>query len=358
MLGTFNFKNLLMIYYVIFSFVVVIILINAKSKPSRWVLLFVFIFFFSLIGFRGKDVDNDYRSYLESIEFPRSSMIQEISFSGISGFFYTYLNSTVLTFVFYAFLGFGLKLINLKRYANFFWVSFMIYFSSLFILQEMNAMRAGVGAGFMLLSIKDWSEENWKKTIFLILIASFFHYSYIILLPLIGVVSNNDKHLIRYVMLIPLAYIFYYTIDLSEILMLIKISYIQFKSVNYLDSEEQFTNVFSTVFIVKIFIIYFLLLYRNKLCLYQRYFYIFLKLYCIGFFILIITAKLPAASMRFLDIFTIGELFLIPLFILLFKPEFRWFPIIGCILYSLFYLHLYVDVAKYVRDYNIIYSSI
>lgn len=341
-----------MLYYIIFA---LISLFSVRKKPSNLVFFLLFAFFGILIGFRGEDVDNDYVTYLDAIQYSNSSGIQEISFYWISSFFYKYFDSTVLTFVFYGFLGFGLKLFNLKRYANFFWLSFIIYFTTLFILQEMNAMRAGVGAGFMLLSIKAWSDANVKKTILLILVASFFHYSYLILIPLVFIVSNKDKKIIWYVMLIPLAYILYYAIDFTKILMLFKISYVEDKREGYLEGKELITNVYSTVFIIKIIIIGLLYKYRKHLSVHNDYFYIFFKLYCISIFILVATANLPAASMRFLDIFSIGEIFLIPLFLFLFKPKLRWIPRLGIILYAGFYLYLYVDLAKYIRDYYLIF---
>lgn len=340
--------------YLFIFFILCILSIVSRKTPSKHGLRILAIVFIIIVGFRGDDVDNDYIMYYYSIVFPLKSGIAEISYKWIAEFFYNFFGSTILVFLFYAILGVGLKVYCIKKYTTYFWLSFLIYFATFFILQEMNAMRAGVACGFMLLSVQYWAERKYKMTLFLLAVATFFHYSFIVLIPLSLVIKNTSKGLIYYVVLIPLAYLVYYQVDLSQIVTFFTFSYAQDKFKAYSD-EANMTNVFSTVFIVKILLVIFLYIYRKKLQNVYPYFYLFLKLYCIGIFVVIALAKFPAASMRFLDLFIVAEIFLVPLIYFLFPPKLKWIPLFLIFLFSYFYFYLYVDLAKYIRDYYLIF---
>lgn len=343
-------------YLIIFFILSILCFVDWTKSPNKIILILLTIFFIIIVGFRGDDVDNDYMQYYNSIKYPKSSGIAEVSFKYISNFLYSIFNTTTIVFLFYAVLGMSLKVYNIKKYTNYFWLSFLIYFCTFFILQEMNAIRAGVACGFMLLSINYWGKKDYIATLLLLLISGFFHYSFLILIPLIFLVQNNKKYLVYYILLIPIAYILYYSIDFSIIATFFSFTYAKEKLSGY-DDEINMTNVLSTVFFIKIFLIFILYFYRKILEKKNENFYLFLKLYCIGIFIVIALAKYPAASMRFMDLFIIVELFLIPLICYLFPKKLRFIPITLIVIYSYFYFYLYIDLAKYIKDYYFIFEA-
>lgn len=343
-------------YLLIFIFIAICSLLFGNKKPNNLILIAITIFFIFIVGFRGDDVDNDYMMYVDSIKYLQSSGIAEISFKWIALFFYNNFDSIISVFVFYALIGVSLKIYNIQKYSNHFWLSILIYFSTFFILQEMNAIRAGVACGFMMLSLEHWARKDSLKTLMFLGFASFFHYSFFIMIPFALFLTNSEKWVTYYILLIPLAYILYYTLDLTLIGSIFSIQYAQEKFNAYND-ESNSTNVFSTVFVIKILLIILLYFFREKNEKINRYFYLFLKLYCVGLFLVITLAKFPAASMRFLDLFVIVELFLIPLLYYWFLPKFRWIPTILIIFYCYFYLYLYVDLAEYIRYYYLIFDA-
>lgn len=338
-------------YLVIFILLSITAILLGDKKPTMVILISLILIISAFVGFRGDDVDNDYQSYVNAIE--QQSYISELSFQFISDFFYSVFHSTLLTFLFYALFGVGLKLIAFKRYSNYFWLTLVLYFSTFFVLQEMNAMRAGVASGFMLLSFKPWSEEKRGKALLFLLLAFLFHYSFIIVIPLLLFVSNKEDKVLYYLFLIPIGYLIYLTIDISAFIPF-QITYLADKFNDYISDES--TNVLSTVFIVKIIFILFLYIFRSELAEKNKYFYLFLKLYCFGIFMVVIFANLPAASMRFMDVFIIVELFLIPMFCNL--TTFERIPAIAIVIYAYFYFYLYVDVAEYIRPYYTIFNPI
>lgn len=340
-------------YLFIFIILSVLSLIFKEKKISNTSLFLLIFTFTAFVGLRGDDVDNDYKNYQFAIEINNTG-IAEITFKSISHFLYKIFHSSVIVFVLYAILGVGLKFIAFKKYSNYFWLTILIYFSTFFILQEMNAIRAGAASGFVLLGLKPWSEGKKKAALLLIIIAGLFHYSFFVLLPFLFIISNNNKHnnILIYIGLIPIAYILYPFLDIGIVSPYINNPYILGKMSGYLNSFES-TDVFSTVFLIKILFILLLYFFRKKLDSYP-YFYLFLKLYCIGIFFVVIFANFPAASMRFMDIFIIVELFLIPLFCNLFPSKFKFIPILLIILYSYFYFYLYVNVGEYIRPYSLI----
>ena len=102
----------------------------------------------------------------------------------------------------------------------------------------MTQIRVGVAAGFFLLALKPLAERQFKKFILYILIASFFHYSAIILFPFWFITNKkfNKKEWYFYLSLIPLGYLF--TTFTYNILIYIPIENIRLKLEMYKSLQE------------------------------------------------------------------------------------------------------------------------
>lgn len=71
--------------------------------------------------------------------------------------------------------------------------SVLIYFSYLFLLQEMTQIRAGLAAAIFLSSIPSLGKRQYVRYLFLIMVAASFHYSSLILLMFLFMRDNNEN---------------------------------------------------------------------------------------------------------------------------------------------------------------------
>jgi hypothetical protein len=91
----------------------------------------------------------------------------------------------------------SLKMRAIARLSNAPMYSLVIYVSFFFIMQEMVTMRAGAAAAFFLSGIPALVNRRYLTYIVIIILAMCFHYSAIILLPLVFL-SNKNEHPMYY----------------------------------------------------------------------------------------------------------------------------------------------------------------
>src|SRR3954467_523143 len=116
------------------------------SKKSAWLFFFLWLVLFSLAAFRAEGVDNDYANYLMTIKDKWG--ITEPSFYLISYVCYDLLGSTKLVFIVYALFSVSLLFFSLKKLSPFFFLSLAVYYSTSYVVHDLNAIRAGVAVGF------------------------------------------------------------------------------------------------------------------------------------------------------------------------------------------------------------------
>jgi hypothetical protein len=339
-------------YLILFTLLAFLSLLVPSHKPGKTSLISIILLVSIFVGIRGGNVDNDYQTYLASIKTGEG--IREFSFYWISNFLMETFHNTVSIFLFYSICSISLKFLAFAKLSNFFWPSLLIYFPTFFILQEMNAIRAGLAAGLLLISIPWWSKGKILPAFLLIIVAIFFHYSFIILVPVLLLVRNTKSNLWVYISLVPLAYIlsplcFKY---LGSVIQHINLIYLSDKMVDYSrDANSQFGNTISLFYLVKILFLGYFYKYRDLIASENPYFYLLFKLYCIGIFLVVVlNASSPLAAMRIYEIFVIVELFLIPTIIFTFSP--RIIPILVIIGYSSSYYYLHIVKSGFLNTYH------
>lgn len=205
-----------MFIYIIIALLVTLLAISyprfdRDSKSLAYCLAFVVLFVF--VGFRGANVDLDYRDvYIYfSNKVPDARYMfrdfpgflnhlppPELSFCVLVSLIKTFTLNVVPYVVFiYAFFSIMLKLKALRQLTQdeVFGFAVLVWFSNLFFLQEMTQMRAGLAASIFLLAIPSILEQNLKRYVLLILLATVIHRSAFIALPLyfLGTRSINFK---------------------------------------------------------------------------------------------------------------------------------------------------------------------
>lgn len=84
----------------------------------------------------------------------------------------------------YALLSVGTHLFGIVRNSPNLWLSMLIYLCDTYILHDIIQIRAAVAAGLILISIRYIAERKWFIYFALITVATLFHYSAIIFVPL------------------------------------------------------------------------------------------------------------------------------------------------------------------------------
>lgn len=253
--------------------------INYKTDKSEKALsiFFLLLFFFILFIFpatRQIGIDRDSGSYAqnakEAIDNNFSNVItgsREPTF-----FLIVYIAKLIFpdpirgTFVIYAFLGVLLKCIGICKLSCDKYLSFVLYIAFFYILQEFNTIRSGIATGIFLLSYEDLCNKDLKKFLFKILIATFFHYSSIVLVIFYLVnVPFIKKHLNFFLVLGILMDVLHLNIYVLRFIALISPAFIGVKLNIYINMLESgfFTSVSTQRLIFNIGFLFIILILEN-----------------------------------------------------------------------------------------------
>lgn len=307
-----------------------------KRIPSKiyWLICFFLII---IVAFRGP-IDQDYGSYVETLNDSNSYTISEPTFILFRWIVNLFSLPNVTLFLIYAFCGISLKFIAIRKYSELEIVSLLIYFSNILLLHDITQIRAGVASALLLLSLDYLYHKKYKQYIFIILIATLFHYSSLgaILLLLISSSSlKKKKHIYIWGIIPVLGLFFHLTNNYFNAISLIPIESIRIKMEMYKALEEKGVegfsqvNLFNPYFIFKLCIFYFLFFYRKYFSSYPKFIF-YLKIFGISLFLFhSLSAITPLLGYRMSEYVGVIEIFLIPYCFLLFKTKKQKFLMIS-----------------------------
>ena len=154
-----------------------------------------FLFIIALVlvfiaGFRKIGLDRDSITYSQFII--SASFNDSLSLFKMEPFFCLIVEASKLlfsdpvrgTFVIFAILGVSLKLYAIKKISPFPVLSVLVYICFYFILHEMTQIRVGVATAIFLIAIPDIVNKNVRGFLLKTALATMFHYSSIIMVPL------------------------------------------------------------------------------------------------------------------------------------------------------------------------------
>jgi hypothetical protein len=285
----------------------------------------------------GSDQDSvAYQVYYNMDDY-RLSFAAEPSFiliSNVARYFMTE-NGLLLVFLFYAAIGVTIKLFAIKQLTQLYWLSLILYFSTYFLLHEFTQIRAGVASGLVLLSIRYIYERNIFKFFACIIIASFFHYSAMIVFPLY-LLSNaaiNRTSMTLMILAVPAGMAMNYF--KFNFVYIIPIELIRTKIEVYMQAEQLRDiklNPFNAVYVIKYLLLYVFLYYQRKLNSISPYFPILVKFYSISLFSYLALSFNSAFAIRISELVGIVEIILVPTLFYVYRH--RMIALLGVLLYS------------------------
>lgn len=300
-----------------------------------------------LIGFRGEGIDNDYSTYVRSIN--QFLAIGEPTFLLIATFIKIGGLPVSILFVIYACIGISFKMKAIFKMSPLPYISIIIYLSNIALLQDINQIRAGAATAIFLISLPCLIHNKKKKYILLITIASLFHFSALLYFTLLFINKKElqEKTFFYWAIIPLLGYIFFYLFN-QTLIENIPISSIREKLLMYRRLQESgaegFANInlFNPYFLFKLFIYYFILQYYTKLKSIDDNITIYLKIFGLSLFIFpALGAITPILGYRSSDLFACIEIFLFPYFFLLFKGEKIKVVCIACYFVLLFSINIF-----------------
>lgn len=313
---------------IVLLFTCILAFLEERLGKSKWyVYTGLGLFLILLTGFRPIGMDNDaenYEQYFLHYDAPVYETVVEYSFRLASKWLYHIFRDVHSIFLLYAFLGISIKFVALKKLTPLVFLSLVIYMGNYFILHEFTQIRAGVASSIMLLAIKPLGDGKRWHALILILIAIFFHYSSLLMLPLL-LLTNQDltkRQRLIWALLVPagcVAYIMQISIAA------LPIPYIGDKLEAYQDLKAHGLldeiNVFNSVFLVHI-IIYLYLLYMYDLIKdHNFYFPIMIKMMGLSIFSFAALSSLPVLAFRVSELYGIVEIVLFTNIYYTIKPE-------------------------------------
>jgi hypothetical protein len=224
-------------------------------------------------------------------------------------------NSVRPIFIIYAIIGVSVKMCAFRKYSEMWFLCVVIYLGYYYLLHDLTQIRASIASGIFLLSIKSLAEGKKWQYFFMICIALFFHYSSLLLFPLLLINNKGLTNLKKYILalFVPIGYIIYFlhvnlvaTIPLPYISD--KIEIYQILSERGIMGDE--INVFNMVFLVEILVYLFLLLKYDLIIEYNKYLPIMIKIMGLSIFSFLIFATLPVLAFRMYELYGIVNIIL------------------------------------------------
>lgn len=347
--------NTVCIVGTLFIFCAVMAMAGTKLHHREKLILYGITGFVMILiaGLRDGNTVGDYKNYLEMYESPENYLTLESSFRLISNFTKAIWPSPYFMFLVYAAIGVSCKIFAIKRLTSLLFLSLVIYISNVFLLYDMTQMRAGVAAGIFLLAIPSLAERKIVRFIVLILLASFFHYSALALLPLC-LINNNTltkKSEFFWWSIIPLGFIV--NMLMGDITALIPIEAIRLKLELYQQLQEQGAqgykdaNLFSPTFLFRGILYYFLLWKYDLIRRKNKYFSLLIKIEGIALFMFPALSFISLLGYRLSELFGMVEIIIYPLLVYTLRPQLAAKAVgvgIGILLLSvnIFYRHLII----------------
>lgn len=306
---------------VISLFIIVAILSYLEEYIARYkygIYIFIGIILCFVAGFKDINSVNDadtYEYFFEHYDDPVLAKGVEFSYLWLSSILYPAFQSVYAIFVLYAFISVPTKLYAIKKISPIIFLPLLIYISNIYILHDLTQIRVAVASGFFLISIYYLSLDNRWYAFALMLIAIFFHYSSLSLLPLLFLSNNkmDTKQKCIWGTLIPLGYIIYFLH--INLLVTIPIPYISNKISAYQELTEKGIggndqiNVFNIVFLVNIIIFYYNLLFYNTIYHYCKSSTLIIKIQALSIFFFPAFAIIPAIGFRLSELYSIVNIF-------------------------------------------------
>ena len=329
---------------------------DEEIQNRGWLLLALATVLTLFVAFRPEGIDNDYNAYVGYFKSPTgvAASLAEPTFKLINGLA-RFFDASILLFVIYAFLAVPLKIYAIKRLSPYWYLSILLWFTHLFIIQEMTQIRVAVASGIFLFALPYLGDGKKLKFTLCMVAAILFHYSALALLPLVIFGNKELSRLFRCVLIVVPIIIYAFPFAGMDLLKLIPIPFIQQKLQMY---EELMVyeggvwadiNIYNAMALVRLFAYYVLIWKYDYLKDKYPYMSILLKVFCYSICMYVGLSFLPPIAMRIEELIAIIDCILFPLLAVLLRPH--WLGRLLVVLYAVCILVANIFLYKLLKMY-------
>ena len=329
---------------------------DEEIQNRGWLLLALATVLTLFVAFRPEGIDNDYNAYVGYFKSPTgvAASLAEPTFKLINGLA-RFFDASILLFVIYAFLAVPLKIYAIKRLSPYWYLSILLWFTHLFIIQEMTQIRVAVASGIFLFALPYLGDGKKLKFTLCMVAAILFHYSALALLPLVIFGNKELSRLFRCVLIVVPIIIYAFPFAGMDLLKLIPIPFIQQKLQMY---EELMVyeggvwadiNIYNAMALVRLFAYYVLIWKYDYLKDKYPYMPILLKVFCYSICMYVGLSFLPPIAMRIEELIAIIDCILFPLLAVLLRPH--WLGRLLVVLYAVCILVANIFLYKLLKMY-------
>lgn len=302
-----------------------------EEKLGNNKMIVYILFAIVLIAFAGlrpigmdKDAEN-YEYAFNAIDDTVIELLYEPSFRLIATFSSRFSNDVHSLFLIYALLGVSIKFIAIKKYTPCLFTAMFIYLSNYYMLQELTQIRVGVAAGIFLFAIEPIAERKYVKSVCLMLLAVFFHYSSLLMLIPLLFLSNNEmsgKTRMLWAAIVPFSFfLLAMQIDIFRLNIPLIGGKIEYYTTGK-DSQDPVT-IANKLYWAQSAIYLFLLYFHNTIKDYNRYFPIMIKIMGVSLVVFALFASSPIMAFRTNEFYGVVSIILYSNIIYTMKPF--WF---------------------------------
>jgi hypothetical protein len=338
-------------------------------KRKNYLFLFVSVVLSIFAGIRGENVGADYNNYkARFLYFYNIEYTDKLNLLFDGGFEPGYLlinyifswsnNGYIGVFLTFSFLTVSINYYFIQKYSPYIGISFLLYFSHLFLNTEMIQIRGGLATSVLLFSLKYLVSRDILKYLLVVFIAGSVHYFALIAIPLYFIFRKGfvfSKSTPIYVLLPCLLSLF---VSFPSVLGFLIGDYVP--AYTQYSSWERYSyelGLLNPVFLKQMGVLSLFYFFRTKLKLLNNDFIegaIFL--YCIATVWLFVFRDFAIFSARGASFISIADFIIVPYLILLFRQKFLiWF---GLVLLSFGMLVANVFFKVMIRDYYTFISDI
>jgi hypothetical protein len=254
----------------------------------------------------GIDPDSEmYEDMFNNFYSSHTADVVEYSFIMLSEFIHMFSDDVHMLFLFYAILGVGLKLIAFRQLCESWFLPLLVYISYYYIFHELMQIRTGVMSGMFLLSIKPMCEGKRLKAFIFLAIGTFFHYSALVLFPLLFLSNKplSGKGRLAWALVVPIGYFFFFygfsaLLDIST-----GLPYIGEKLALYQKGTETgvlkiAVNVFNPLYLLTTVLYLYLLYFHDNVIEHNQYFPLLIKIFGLGVLSYTMLSSFPVLAQR------------------------------------------------------------
>lgn len=338
---------------------------NASTKQTRnlhfkYIICLILVsLFFSILGGIRYDVGTDYM-YTYYPNFYKilagSKEYSEFGFYLINKFIQLFTTDVTWLFILTSFLYSILILNVIIKYSKNYFVSMVVLFLSCIYFFSLNNVRQAIAAAILLNGIPYIIEKKFIKFLILILLASIFHYSCVVLIPVYFFI--NFKFIKKNYMIIILSIILL-SKPLSDLLILIlsHTKYAYFFNSHYANGKVTYVNIIYGAILLLISVV---ILYKRRLT--DNFAWLLLCVQFFNFWMYFLSFYIPVSEMisRIAYYFWIYQIILIPYLISVKKKnEIKIILFGGYTIIYFVYFYYYIIMQGYykVLPYQSIFSK-